>query len=162
MLKYFILFIILIPSTFATEKVRNRFYIENRRIYEQILKNNPYINKQYALKLSYIIVKVSIKRNVNPRQLTAILAQESMYKLGKINRMTQDYSIGQININNIIKYKFNIKKLIKDLNYSIDCSALILSELRSKYKNESNYWSRYNSFNLKLRKVYEKKVKKYL
>ena len=52
-------------------------------IYNQIISNSPSINKAYAMKLSNIIYKKTRKYKVNARLFTAILAQETMYKLSQ-------------------------------------------------------------------------------
>lgn len=68
-----ILILLLIScSLWATEK---------HPIYNQILRNKPSINKQYAMKLSNIIHKMTRKYNLPSQIFTAILAQESGYRL---------------------------------------------------------------------------------
>lgn len=56
-------------------------YATEHPIYNQILRNKPSINKQYAMKLSNIIHRVTRKYKIPSRVFTAILAQESGYKL---------------------------------------------------------------------------------
>lgn len=50
-------------------------------IYAQILKNRPRIDKKYAFKLSNIIYKYSVIYKIPKKIFTAILMQESAYKL---------------------------------------------------------------------------------
>lgn len=50
-------------------------------IYCQIVKNKPKINKKYAMRLSNIIYKMHRKYHIPSRVFTAILMQESRYKL---------------------------------------------------------------------------------
>lgn len=50
-------------------------------IYSQIITNSPSINKKYAMKLSNIIYRKARKYDIRADLLTAILAQESMYRM---------------------------------------------------------------------------------
>lgn len=54
-------------------------------IYCQIVRNSPKINKKYAMRLSNVIYKYTRKYNLDKTIFTAILAQESMYRLDAIN-----------------------------------------------------------------------------
>ena len=56
--------------------------------YCQIRKNNPRLSHIYALKLSNKIHKVCIKYKVPKRIYTAILAQESMYNVHAVAKMS--------------------------------------------------------------------------
>ncbi len=51
-------------------------------IYSQIIKNKPTINKKYAMRLSNVIYNATRKYHLPPRIFTAILMQESNYRLG--------------------------------------------------------------------------------
>lgn len=128
-------------------------------IYCQILKNSPRINKVYAFKLSNIIYRVSKKHNIPADVFTAILRQESAYKLsaknGKCGVLTGqykkeaciwvDFGISQINYRTAKSYNMNFYKLLHDLEYSVEAGAKVLSWFRSKYaKNDYRWWVRYN------------------
>lgn len=54
-------------------------------IYCQIIKNKPSINKKYAMRLSNVIYNKTKQHNIDPVIFTAIIAQESMYKLSAKN-----------------------------------------------------------------------------
>lgn len=114
------------------------------RIYCQILKNIPKIDRNYAFKTSQLIKKVSSEYNIIPRIMTAILAQESRYKLNAVNYKTKDYGISQINHRTVEHYKFDKKRLLTDLEYSIRAGVIVLAQLKQKFGKEDYYWCRYN------------------
>jgi hypothetical protein len=126
----------------------------------KIRANNPHIDSDYALKLAKTIRKASIKHGIRADKLIGILMQESSYRLS-IRNKTGDYSIGQINIRTIKHYKLDKKRLLNDLDYSVDASAMILADLKDKY-DEEDYWTRYHSFTPKLRAKYKKLVMRYM
>lgn len=114
-------------------------------IFCRIVKNNPKIDLNYAMDLSDTIYNISLKYNIKSNKLIAIFAQESMYKLNAVNHKTKDYSIGQINIKTINRYKFDKDRLLYDLDYAVECSAKVLSDLKKRYSHrEKDYWCRYN------------------
>lgn len=133
-------------------------------IYSQILKIKPRIKKRYALVLSENIDKYSTRYNVESDIYTAILMQESGYKLDAINPKSNDYGISQINKHTIKAFKFDKNRLMSDLSYSIKAGAIVLSDFKRRhYKKEgSSYWSRYNTSKPSLRKKYAKKVERFL
>jgi len=85
--------------------------------------------------------------------------QESAYKIsaknlkcgisittGERDCIAVDFGIGQINHKTIKSYKFDQVKLMSDLTYSVEASAIVLSDFKKKYgKNDSEYWTRYNA-----------------
>ncbi len=151
-MKYLLIFLIITISS-------NSF---SNDIFKHIIKNKPTINKDYAEKLSFIIIKESKENNIDPKIISAIFMQESSYKLSVINKKSQDYSIGQINIKNIDYYNLDKERLLIDLSYSVKSTLLILKNLKIKYaKKEKKYWSRYHSFKPSYRKKYEKLIEKY-
>lgn len=129
-------------------------------IFHQIIKNNPTIDKNYAVKLSSLIDKIHKVHKIDSKILTAMLMQESSYKLNVLSK-SNDYSIGQINIKTIKYYNFDKNRLLIDLDYSINCTAQILKDLKKNYK-EPNYWSRYNTSHKIKRKKYEQLVMRYM
>lgn len=134
------------------------------RVYCQIIKNKPQIDKAYAFELSNIIYKESKKIKINPKLFTAILMQESGYKLDTKNctwglltvkyinkdtkfegRVCTDYGISQIYYKTAKRYKFNINKLLTDLTYSVKAGLIVLKYFKDRYsKFENNWWTRYN------------------
>lgn len=141
-----ILVLIAIPLNTANVKIID--ICVSNPIYCQVLKNNPKIDKDYAMKLSNAIFYIAKLHNINPTKYAAILAQESMYKLKAKNHSKSnclDYGISQINCKTAEKYKFNVDKLTKDLVYSIQAGAIVLSDIKKDFAHkERDYWCRYN------------------
>jgi soluble lytic murein transglycosylase-like protein len=126
----------------------------------QVIRNNPNIDKFYAIRLSKAIIKAHKAYKIDPKLLSAILMQESSYKLDVVSK-TKDYSIGQINKKTIDHYHFNKDRLLIDLDYSVNCTTRILKDLKTKYK-ESDYWTRYHSFKSEFRNRYKNSVKRFM
>lgn len=130
-----------------------------QKILRQILKNNPRINQKYAHKLAKVIVSKSVKYKIPARTLTAILMQESAYNLSAKNItcgiktsdsdketcIVTDFGISQIHYKNIKRFGFNKKRLVTDLDYSVDSGAKVLATYSRYSKTEPKSWySRYN------------------
>jgi len=154
---------------------------QDHKIFCQIVKNNPRINKKYAFKLSNIIFKLSKKHKVNARIYTAILAQESMYKLDAKNckkglhkdyikpiKVCFDFGISMINHRTVSSYNFNLNKLLNDLEYSVEAGMIVFSWFQKTYgKKEKDFWVRYNcgtkkSIDRETCQTYKKLVERYL
>lgn len=140
-------------------------------IFQQIIRNKPDIHIQKALLLSSLIVKESNKVDINPKLFTAILMQESGYRLNAKNckdtnegyEICLDFGVSQINYKTILLYKFDKKRLMTDIEYSIEAGLQVLSDFKKRYGHkEINYWSRYNTSNPKARKKYQKQVERWL
>lgn len=122
-----------------------KFSCQNHPIHCQIARNNPELSFTYARKLSNIIYKASRKHKIPSDIFTAILKQESNYKLGAINKKSNDYGIAQVNKFNIIKLGLDKDKLLNDLNYSVNAGAKILSWFYKRYGDDDPFWyCRYN------------------
>jgi len=152
-MKYLIVIFLLFSTTLLAEE-------RVCPIYEHITRVSPNINKEYAKELATIIDKISIRYELNSKKLVAIFMQESSLRLN-IKSTTKDYSIGQIHVSNIKRLGFDKKLLLTDLEYSIEATAIILSELKSTY-NENDYWTRYHSFRPSNREIYKRLVSRYM
>lgn len=132
-------------------------------VYKQVVRNQPNIDKQYARKLSENIVFYTNKYDLKPNKYTAILMQESGYKLDAYNKRSKDFGLAQININTAKAFKFNIKKLTSDLEYAVEAGAIVLYDFKKRhYKKEKDfYFTRYNSSKPTKRKVYQRKVARF-
>jgi len=146
-------------------------------IYQQIIKNSPRIDREYAMELSALIHKYSIKYKIPPHIYTAILMQESSYRLHvkwcttqsvKVNgtwqkqRVCKDFGISQIHYKTARSYGFDKEKLVTDLKYSVKAGAIVLSDFKEMYKlKELDWWTRYNTSNREKRDIYKKRVKRY-
>lgn len=78
-------------------------------------------------------------------------------------KVCSDFGISQINYRTIIRFGFNINKLVTDLEYSIEAGAKVLSDFQNRYEaKETNWWTRYNSSNKIKRRIYQELVEKYM
>lgn len=157
----------IIPN-YATpkEKLTEHQFCDVNPIFCQIVKNHPTINLNYAMKLSNVINKVAVEMGINPVKYAAILAQESMYKLEAKNcwdNECHDFGIAQINKATIRAFKFDKKKLLTDLEYSVKAGAIVLADFKRMYgESEKDYWTRYNSSKPSKREKYKRLVARYL
>jgi len=169
----------------------NAFGVDLKRnpIYAQIIKNKPKIEKKYAMELSNIIHKATVKYHISPRIFTAILMQESSYRLeakgchkgirkrsvkeimveiypppiAEEIEICSDFGIGQIYYKTAKSFGFDIYSLTTDLEYSIDAAAQVLSDFRKRYEaRELYYWTRYNASSKIKRRIYKELVQRYL
>ena len=145
-------------------KAMTKVYVKpHSKVYKHIIKNQPYIDLGYAERLSKAIYSFSNKYKVNPLKVSAILAQECMYRLKCINDGSKDYGIGQINIRTIRVFKLDKKKLLTDLEYSVESSVIVLADFKRMYGHkEQDYWTRYNSSRPSKRQVYKQLVARYM
>lgn len=166
MLKALLSALIFLFPLASNTKVASNSLCDRNPIYHQIIKNNPKINKRYALELSNKLHSISFKYRINPKKYAAILAQESMYILGAKNckgGICVDFGIAQINKNTASAYGFDINKLTSDLEYSLVAGAIVLSDMKKMYSSkEIDWWTRYNSSNYTKRKKYQTLVARYL
>lgn len=135
-------------------------------VYDQIKRNNPKLPEWYVLKLTSTIRSVTKKYNIPKRLFTAMLMQESGYKLKAKNcdsGTCTDFGVSQIHISSVRRYKLSVQKLTTDLEYSIEAGAKILHDFQEMYgKKEREYWTRYNSSNQSARNLYAKRVAQWL
>ena len=174
-----IVFIIAFSAS-CTLSYAKKVNLDKHPIYAQIINNRSSINKAYAMKLSNIIYKKSKQYNIDSRIFTAMLAQESMYKLTskncttgyktypdktiyKIVKVCSDFGLSQIHYRTAEKYKFDVARLTTDLEYSVDAGMQVLSYFKKRYKKKEpdTYWSYYNTSTPSKRKIYEELVMKY-
>lgn len=129
----------------------------------QVQKNKPKLDAEYADRLAKALIKYAKKHNIKVELLTAILMQESGYKVKAINHKSKDYGIGQINKKTIKNFKFDQDRILSDVEYSVEAAAIVLADFKRMYgKREAQYWTRYNSSDKTKRQVYGKLVARYL
>lgn len=116
-----------------------------------------------------MVERVSKKHNVKPDKVIAIAMQESSYKLNAKNcymiagKLSCDYCMMQINDRTVKAFKFNVDKLMTNIEYCIEAGVKVLSDFKRMYGHkEKDFWTRYNSSNPEMRQIYLKKVQKYL
>jgi soluble lytic murein transglycosylase-like protein len=90
--------------------------------------------------------EVAIQYGLDAELFSAIIAQESSFRVSAYNRKTQDYGLGQINIKNVKALKLDKKRLLTDARYNLEVSAKILSQMQKRYahKEPSSWYCRYN------------------
>jgi hypothetical protein len=122
-----------------------------------IAKNNPKLDKVYINRLAKAIKVSSNRHGIDAKIYSAMLMQESGYRMGvhncykipadskalKLNHC-EDFSISMINRKTIEAYGFNKQRLITSLEYAVDCGAIVLKDLKKRYGHDSDYWVRYN------------------
>lgn len=125
-------------------------------IYLQIIRNKPNIDQLYAERVARATEVSCRKWEIPCNVYTAILMQESTYRLDSINCqehptnnqvvMCHDYGIAQVNNYSISKLSLDRIRLLYDLEYSIDAGARILSWFHKTYSDTepTEWWSRYN------------------
>lgn len=130
------------------------------------------------MELSNIIFKHSKKYKLDSQLYTAILCQESKYKLGAKNcakglakfsefeskvMVCFDFGISQINYITANNYGFEINKLMNDLDYSVKAGAIVLHDILKIWGNkEKDAWTRYNSPTNEFRKIYKDNVMRWM
>ena len=102
--------------------------------------------------------------------------QESAYKVsaknlrcgvsmttGEKDCVIVDFGIGQINHKTIKHFNFDQKKLLSDIEYSVEASAIVLADFKRMYgKKEVDFWSRYNASTPSKRQTYKMLVARYM
>lgn len=138
------------------------------------------------MKLSNVIYKKAKKHNVPADIYTAILMQESSYRLDAKNIqcgidiekyknaikekscVIADVGISQIHYRTAIGFEFDLERLMEDLDYSVEAGAKVLADFKRRFaKREENWWVRYNCGTAKSSKrstclIYQKLVERYL
>lgn len=174
LMKAFLLILFTICSTcfaFPTKVLISKPAI----ILSHILKNRPSLDRKEAKNLAAIIYEVSIIHHIDPFLYTAMLMQESKYivsavsykivfnkKTGKLEKIPQDFGIAQINFKTIEAFKFDKKRLLTDLEYSIEAGAIVLKDFSHRFHFEEKWWSRYNAQTLEKREIYQSLVSRYM
>jgi len=157
-------------------KLSNSIYKVCRKVLREQTKQNEIDKKSYLYKSTdYITWKNFIDCEKDMQIYTAILAQESRYQLNATNcirgldkttheetTVCIDFGISQVNLRNIIKYDLDTRKLLTDIDYSVEQGIWILAKFKNQYYDkEDNYWSRYNASSHKKRKIYEDLVSRF-
>jgi hypothetical protein len=108
-----------------------------------ILNNNPTLDHSYALNVAKYTYIYSEVFNTDPILMQALFMKESSYDLSAINKLTNDYGIGQVNKFHIKADEIDKSRLTSDLDYSIKHSVRIFSWFYKKYPKEEAI-KRYN------------------
>jgi soluble lytic murein transglycosylase-like protein len=132
-------------------------------VYTQIVTNKPNIDKQKAEKIAKTIKKVRKQYRLPAGILTAILMQESSYRLNAVNKSSSDYGIAQINVRTAKHFEFDTERLLTDLEYSIEAGAIVLADFYKRYGHrEKDWFTRYNHSNPEIRGRYLEKLVRWM
>lgn len=128
---------------------------------------NPYLDQEYARNVDKAIISQSKAYKVPFNVIFALAKIESNFQVSAINKKSSDYGILQINKFNIKAYKFNKKKLLHDVDYSVKCGIIVFKWFYKKYPLDEaiarfHCGTRENCPKWKNTIKYVKKVKKYL
>lgn len=96
-------------------------------------------------KVAKAITKYAKKYEIEREVLSCVLKVESGYRMNVVSK-TFDYGIAQINIRTIKAQNLDKRKLLTDLDYSLNVCAALLSSYKTIFKeDEVNDWvARYN------------------
>jgi hypothetical protein len=120
--------------------------IASASVERQIHKFSPNMSVDRVIYMASIIKLSCYKHSIDCEVFTAILIQESSLRVAAFNDVTADYGVGQINIRTIMRHKFDKRRILTDLKYSIECSAKVFSWFSRTYKDRepATYFARYN------------------
>jgi hypothetical protein len=115
-----------------------------------------------------MIRKAGTKYGVDPEVLAAIALVESDFRSGRLAcwpvtlpdrcEPTCDYGLAQVNQLWITKWGLSPCRLLRDDQYNLEVASRILRDLKKRYPDEPNYWSRYHDSRPDHREPYEKTV----
>lgn len=138
--------------------------IPENKVYKQILANNPKIDKVFARKLSNSINKFALKYKMDPHRAAAIAMQESGYKHVSTYKDGKYFDVGmfQFNIRTIKERGIDKKRVLKDLDYTVENYFKIMAEKKELCKSlKEDAWVCYHSRTKHLRTKYKKLVNRY-
>ena len=137
-------------------------------VYQFILSGisnmQPKYDDQLKIDLARVIVTAGQKYDIDPVLMYKIIAVESHFKFISINK-SGDYSMTQINCRvwrkefKRMKRKLHCGRLIGDYRYSIEKMAEILSIIKMRHPNESDWFGRYHSGTPRLKRKYLSKLR---
>lgn len=114
-------------------------------VFVQITKAAPHLSEDLRLQLSIEIRTACTKHKIQCDIFTAILAQESMFKVSAYNKRTQDLGMGQVNRKTAAAHGFCEQKLLTNRQYSINAAAEVFAYFQRRYgAKEARWFCRYN------------------
>ncbi len=130
-----------------------------------ISKLKPNLNTERTHSIAMAIVNASLKYNIDPRVIIAIIDTESDFRKGMIS-YTGDLSLVQINpgiwnkeFKRMNRELLDTDKLQKNENYAIEKMGEILNILKVRYAGADSKWfARYHSKTKKFKNIYHSKV----
>lgn len=74
-----------------------------------------------------------------------------------------DFGISQIYYKTAKGFGFDISRLLKELDYSVEAGAIVLADFQKRYSHkELDWWTRYNARSRAKRNIYKTLVTRYL
>lgn len=138
-------------------------------------KIKPWMTEKQMMELSNIIYKASRKYKVPANIYTAILRQESTYRIGargchtgldenyEKTRVCADFGMSMVNHTTAKAFNIDIKRLTEDVEYSVNMGAMILADFKKRYfHKEEFWWTRYNASTPYKRRFYQGLVEDWL
>jgi soluble lytic murein transglycosylase-like protein len=126
-------------------------------------KRNSKLSQEDSLYLAYVVTRTSLKRDLDPLKVAAIISIESDFRLKAFNK-SGDYSLAQINykiwrseFKRMGREPLKLKRLTQDPKYAINRMTEILSILRDRFPNK-DFYGYYHSGTPKYRDVYLDKL----
>ena len=108
-----------------------------------MMRKNKRLSDDYANQLAEALLNAEFEFGVPAYVLQAIAFVESSYILNAINKSSNDFGIMQVNSFNIDAYNFNKRKLLTDMQYSINAGAKVFRWFYNRYPLEEAI-KRYN------------------
>lgn len=138
-----------------------------RSTLDQIISNKPTIKRSYAKRIAESIDKYSDLNKIPANVMAAIAMVESSYVLSAHNKKSRDYGLFQINSFNIKHYKFDKKRLVSDIDYSVMAGVKVFSWFYYRYSLDDaisryNCGTRHRCPKWKSVRRYLKKVKRFM
>lgn len=177
----FIVALILIANAQAADCTNHPIFcqikenLSKERSEKGFIKIKLNMSDKEIMELSNIIYKYSRKHDIPANLYTAMLRQESTYKLAARGcrwgldedfnkvRTCIDFGMSMINLKTAENFNFDIKRLTTDLEYSVECGAIVLADFKKRYfHKEEFWWTRYNASTSYKRKIYRNLVEDWL
>lgn len=148
----------------AISKLNNRHVAT---VEKMILTVQPTVKYATANKIARLLYNASLKYNVDPKIMVAIISTESDFDHTKVST-TGDLSLAQINVevwNKEFKRlgmeAIDAKKLKLSEAYAVNKMGEILSILKKRHqKKDAQWYARYHSHTKKFKMAYSAKVEK--
>lgn len=130
----------------------------NDEIASVIMHISPHVKEENAARYAILIDKYSKEYGVDWKIIVAIIRQESNFVHGEIDDSYRDFGISQFNWRTIKNKQLDLGLLLTDEEYAIKETVKHLAFLKKKYYTGSKgywvYYTRWNSYNTKVRKRY--------
>lgn len=175
----------LLIISFLYKNAQAKTNCKTHKVYCKIIKLQPRIDKEYAMKVSNFIYVYAKANNVSPFISVAIINQESSFRelhtyhttnetksscdttschvITTKQKTVADMTLVQINIRTAIANNFDIERLFShDLEYAIKCHFKILVKKMKMCAHLDHAWACYHSKTPKFKDKYIKMVSRFI